>query len=215
MASTAPPVARIASMDVMRGVAVMGILVANLPAFALPAAAYFSPLAWGGSSGANLWVWFATYVLVEGKMRGLFSLLFGASMILVIDRASASGDDPATVHFRRMGTLALIGAVHLYLFWWGDILLHYALVGAIAFLFVRMPTRWLVIVAVALIVLQTISEVAPTLSYFTSASRDTPAKDRHMGRLRNRVRRAAPHRAERRGRNGARRVLGRSRRALA
>ena len=176
MATTAPPVARIASMDVMRGVAVMGILVANLPAFSLPHAAYFSPLAWGGSTGANRWVWFTTYVLVEGKMRGLFTFLFGASMLLVIDRAQARGDNPAAAHFSRMATLAVIGAAHLYLFWWGDILLHYALVGSIAYMFARLPVRWLLMCAAALVVLQTISDALPTLAYFASAARDTPDK---------------------------------------
>lgn len=167
---------RIAGMDVMRGVAVMGILVANLPAFALPHAAYFSPLAWGGSTGANLWVWFTTYVLVEGKMRGLFTVLFGASMLLVIDRADAKGENAAAVHYRRMATLFMIGGLHLYLFWWGDILLHYALVGVVAFLFVRLPLKWLLFCAGALVALQTIFNTMPTLAYFASATRDTPAK---------------------------------------
>ena len=82
---------RIATLDFIRGVAVMGILVANLPAFGLPEAAYFSPLAWGGHGPADVAVWFATFVLVEGKLRGLFTLLFGASMLLVIDAARAAG----------------------------------------------------------------------------------------------------------------------------
>src|SRR5215210_5554464 len=95
------------TLDVIRGVAVMGILLANLPAFGLPGAAYFSPLAWGGTSPADITAWFATFVLVEGKMRGLFSFLFGASMLLVIDRARASGGNPAAVHFARMIVLLL------------------------------------------------------------------------------------------------------------
>ena len=107
--------ARIDSLDFIRGVAVMGILVANLPAFGLPEAAYFSPLAWGGSAGWDRLAWVATYVLVEGKMRGLFSMLFGASMLLVVDRARAAGDSPARIHYARMATLFAIGCAHLYL----------------------------------------------------------------------------------------------------
>ena len=175
MTADASP-ARIASMDFIRGVAVMGILVANLPAFGLPHAAYFSPLAWGGSTGANLWAWFATYVLIEGKMRGLFTFLFGASMLLVIDRADAKGEDAAAVHFRRMATLAVIGAIHLYLFWWGDILLHYALVGAFAFMFARLPVRWLLACAGALLAMQMLIETTTVLAHFDSAARDTPAR---------------------------------------
>lgn len=166
---------RIATLDVIRGVAVMGILVANLPAFALPKAAYFSPLAWGGSTGADLWVWFATFVLIEGKMRGLFTLLFGASMLLVIDGARARRESAAAVHFRRTGVLLAIGCLHFYLLWWGDILHHYALVAAVAFLFVRLSTRWLIVAALAILALQWVSELMAYLSMLASAARDSPA----------------------------------------
>lgn len=174
--TTAPAPVRIASLDVIRGIAVMGILVANLPAFALPHAAYFSPLAWGGSTGPDRWAWFATFVLVEGKMRGLFSVLFGASMLLVIDRAHAGGQSGARVHYARMATLAVFGTAHLYLFWWGDILLHYALVGSIAFLFAGLRVRWLLACAAALLAWQIVADALTTLTYFASAARDTPIR---------------------------------------
>lgn len=147
--TVAPPAARIGQLDFIRGLAVMGILIANLPAFGLPAAAYFSPLAWGGHQGVDLAAWVATFVLVEGKMRGLFSMLFGASMLLVIDRAVARGASPARVHFARMAVLLAIGLIHLYLIWWGDILAHYALVGAVAYLFVTLPPRLMLLLGIA------------------------------------------------------------------
>ncbi len=121
----------------------MGILVANMPGFALPAPAYFSPLASGGTGQADLTAWFATFVLIEGKMRGLFTFLFGASMLLVVERAEAAGRSGAAVHFSRMAVLLLIGLAHRYFVWWGDILAHYALVGAIAYLFTRLDARQL------------------------------------------------------------------------
>jgi uncharacterized protein len=170
--ATAAPRERIASLDIIRGVAVMGILVANLPGFALPEAAYFSPLAWGGTSPADIAAWFATYVLVEGKMRGLFTFLFGASMLLVID---AAGDRAAGVHFRRMATLFLIGCLHLYLFWWGDILAHYALVGSAAFLFRSLSVRWLIAIGMGLVALQWANDIVYWLALLGSAARDTPA----------------------------------------
>lgn len=135
---------RIATLDLVRGVAVMGILAANIAAFGLPEPAYFSPTGFGAYTRADLIAWAATFVLVEGKMRGLFSFLFGASMLLVIDRAGAAGDSPASVHYSRMAWLFAFGMVHLYLFWWGDILTHYAIVGAVAYAFHRLPTRTLV-----------------------------------------------------------------------
>lgn len=165
---------RIATLDYLRGVAVLGILIANLPAFGLPAAAAFSPAAWGGRTGADLWAWILTFVFVEGRMRGLFSLLFGASMLLVIERADAGDDDPARVHFARMAWLFLFGLAHLYLLWWGDILAHYALVGCAAYAFRGLGTRWLVVTGLALVAVQTLLALGAAQSAFAAAPRGTP-----------------------------------------
>ncbi len=129
----APP--RILSLDVIRGMAVMGIFSVNVIAFAMIEPAYFNPGAFGGHRGADLFMWLANYVLIDGKMRSLFSMLFGASMLLVIDRAEASGRSPARVHYARMITLLAFGLLHFYFIWRGDILALYALVGMVAFLF--------------------------------------------------------------------------------
>ena len=167
---------RIATLDFIRGVAVMAILVANLPAFGLPEAAYFSPLAWGGHAPADVAVWFATFVLVEGKMRGLFTLLFGASMLLVIDQAKAAGRNAAQVHLARMAVLFVVGCLHLYLVWWGDILAHYALVGAVAFLFAGLRTRWLLAFGGALLAWNMLYNIGGAVALFDSAARDTPER---------------------------------------
>ncbi len=163
------------TLDVIRGVAVMGILAANLPAFALPEAAYFSPLAAGGTAPADIAVWLANFVLVEGKMRGLFSLLFGASMLLVIDRARAAGDDPASIHMARMAVLFAIGVAHLYLVWWGDILSHYALCGAIAYPFARLRVRPLIVTGIAISLIGMATMAGGLEILLASAKRDTPA----------------------------------------
>src|SRR3712207_4968297 len=92
---------RIASLDVVRGVAVMGILAMNIVAFAMPFGAYMNPFAYGLETWADMASWAFSFVFVDGKMRGLFSFLFGASMLLVIERAEASGQSPARVHYAR------------------------------------------------------------------------------------------------------------------
>jgi uncharacterized protein len=135
---------RIATLDIIRGVAVMGIFAVNVIAFAMPFQAYFNPSAYGLESNADLALWFATFILVDGKMRGLFSLLFGASLLLVIERAEAGKRSPAQVHYSRMFWLLALGALHYYLIWFGDILTLYALVGMIAFLFRKLSVRGLV-----------------------------------------------------------------------
>ena len=81
-AATAPVTLseRISSLDFIRGIAVMGILAANIVAFGQPPNAYMFPDAWVGSSGdPGGWMWIAQFILVDGKMRGLFTLLFGAA----------------------------------------------------------------------------------------------------------------------------------------
>ena len=176
MAEAAPGPERIQSLDVVRGVAVMGILLANLPAFGLPISAYFSPLPAGGSGSAELAIWLANFVLVEGKMRGLFTFLFGASMLLVVERAEASGRDPLATHAARMGALFVLGLAHLYLVWWGDILAHYALVGMIAFAFRHLSTRALVQVGLLLLGISVLWSMLGWAALLESAARDTPAR---------------------------------------
>ena len=130
MATASPD--RIVTLDIIRGVAVMGIFSVNVIAFAMIEGAYFNPGAYGGHSGIDLVVWAANLLLIDGKMRTLFSMLFGASMLLVIDRAEASGQSGIAVHLRRMLVLFGFGLAHYFLLWFGDILTLYALSGLIA-----------------------------------------------------------------------------------
>ncbi len=143
MATTEP--GRIVTLDIVRGVAVMGILAMNIVAFAMPPAAYINPTAYGFEGPMDLAAYAFNFVLIDGKMRGLFSFLFGASMLLVIQKAEAKGENSASVHFRRQLVLLLFGALHFYLIWYGDILFGYALIGMIAWFFRRKPAKVLIV----------------------------------------------------------------------
>ena len=79
---------RFVTLDIVRGVAVMGILAMNIVGFAMPLPAYFSPLAATARDALDGLIYAINFVFIDGKMRGLFSFLFGASMLLVIDKAS-------------------------------------------------------------------------------------------------------------------------------
>ena len=136
---------RYESLDAIRGVAVMGILAMNIVAFALPISAYFNPAAGGPPSPVDLATWAFNFVLVDGKMRGLFSILFGASTLLVIESATTSGRSAAGTHYMRMTWLLLFGLAHYYLFWFGDILSLYAVCGLLLFLFRNLSIRALLI----------------------------------------------------------------------
>ncbi|WEK00322.1 MAG: DUF418 domain-containing protein [Candidatus Sphingomonas phytovorans] len=155
---------RIATLDVIRGVAVMGILIMNIVAFAMPEVAYINPAAFGGHKGIDLTVWAFNFILVDGKMRGLFSFLFGASTLLVIDRAIAKEESPARVHFARMFWLFLFGEAHMILLWWGDILHHYALIGCIAYLFRKTEPHKLVAMAIILLLTEFLMVSSVTMS---------------------------------------------------
>ncbi|WP_309603176.1 DUF418 domain-containing protein [Sphingomonas sp.] len=155
---------RIDTLDIVRGIAVMGILVMNIAAFAMPYPAYANPAAYGGDSGANLASWVFNFILFDGKMRGLFSILFGASTLLVIERATDAGRSAARTHYARMIVLLGFGLVHFYFIWWGDVLVLYALCGMLLYLFrnrsPRALTRW----AIALLSLSIISFAATGLT---------------------------------------------------
>ncbi len=132
---------RIASLDLMRGVAVLGILVMNMAAFVSPFIATETPWLPYPASPADEWTFAALFVLFEGKMRGLFSILFGASMLLFIEKADQHGKNGGTLQLRRLLWLLLFGYLHFLLFWLGDILFLYAAVGMIALALRHLPPR--------------------------------------------------------------------------
>ncbi len=167
--------ARIVTLDVVRGVAVMGILFVNILSFALPDVARLSPYAWGMTGPADLWAYFATMIAFEGKMRGLFSFLFGASLLLVVDRAEAAGADPVAIHYRRMAWLFVLGLAHATLLWSGDILMHYALVGSVAYGFRHSSVRRMIACGIALAVVEWLLLGGIALSFVAMQGADTPA----------------------------------------
>jgi uncharacterized protein len=121
---------RLIALDFVRGIAILGILLLNIVAFAWPEIVYVSPRApTAPTSVADDWTYLAIFVLADGKFRGLFSLLFGASMLLFVARAEAAGRDGDALQRRRLAWLALFGLLHFFLLWWGDILFLYAVCG--------------------------------------------------------------------------------------
>jgi uncharacterized protein len=129
------------SIDAVRGFAVLGILLMNIVGMGLPAFAYVDPTYAGGSTGADLWTWAVNNVLTDGKMRALFTMLFGASAVLIAQRAEGGEPGPAATHYRRMLWLFVFGMVHAYFLWWGDILVTYALAGLVIFPFRKLGWR--------------------------------------------------------------------------
>jgi len=139
---------RFHSLDLIRGVALFGILLMNIAAFGLPHA-YSDPTIWGGSTGMNLWAWITTTMLFEGTQRGLFSLLFGAGMIVLTSRLEAK--DPgsaADIYYRRLLWMILFGTIHSYVILWvGEILYYYGIAGLFLYALRKLSPRTLLLMA--------------------------------------------------------------------
>ncbi|TCW00240.1 DUF418 domain-containing protein YeiB [Biostraticola tofi] len=121
---------RIAKLDCARGMAILGILLMNITAFALPKAAYLNPAYNGAPSAADAWTWAIMDGFAQVKFLTLFAILFGAGLQMLLARGNrwiAS----------RLGWLMVFGIIHAIFFWDGDILLDYGLVGLICLGVVR------------------------------------------------------------------------------
>jgi len=123
--------ARLRTLDVVRGAALLGIALMNIVFSGLPMAAYANPNLWGGNDPLNMSVLAVQWILFDGKMRALFSMMFGAGIILFMERALARDNSVRATDLlmRRLLWLTLFGAVHGWLIWAGDILYAYGLFG--------------------------------------------------------------------------------------
>ncbi|MCY3885636.1 MAG: DUF418 domain-containing protein [Gammaproteobacteria bacterium] len=127
---------RIDSIDVLRGVAVLGILSINIFGFALPSMASLNPSVMGPLSQADWIAYFVAWFALEGSQRAIFSMLFGAGVILFTSRIMASERAifGKRLYYRRTLWLIAFGLIDAYiLFWPGDILFHYGLAGLLLY----------------------------------------------------------------------------------
>lgn len=152
------PAERIFALDVIRGFAVLGILLMNILGFGLGGSAYTHATAEiGGADGLDLWAWIAQMFYFEGTMRGLFTLLFGAGVILYTSRLEKAGLGlrVADLYFRRNLWLWVFGLFNAWvLLWHGDILYFYGLAALFLFVFRNLPVRNLLLWAALLLSVQ-------------------------------------------------------------
>ena len=151
---TVAPVAsadRIKSIDSIRGVALLGILLMNIPGFGINWDFWYA-IVHGPHKGIDFNTFTAIFVFFEGTMRGLFSMLFGAGMILfMLNKKEIPGQTSvAEYYYRRLLWLVLFGIINAFvLLWEGDILFFYGLCGMLLFAFRKLNPKWLVVLALA------------------------------------------------------------------
>lgn len=140
---------RIPSLDIARGIALCGILLMNITMFGLPRA-YNDPSISGGSTGPDLWAWITTTMFFEGTQRGLFSILFGAGMVIMCASLDRSTRPHAQdVFFRRNLWLVFFGIVHSFLLLWtGEILYYYGVTALFVYGFRNANPKTLIYLAI-------------------------------------------------------------------
>ena len=163
---------RIETLDVLRGFAILGILVLNIQSFAMPGAAYTNPLAYGDLQGANFVVWYASQLFFDMKFNTIFATLYGAGIALLTMR-SADLRASRERFLHRSFWLFLIGMAHAYLLWYGDILVNYAITGVLVMGARNWHAKTLLYVGLALLLvsLAVTTAMGYSLPYWSEAER--------------------------------------------
>ena len=147
---------RIKSLDILRGIAILGILLMNIQSFSMPEAAYINPLAYGDLEGLNKWIWILSHLFADQKFMTVFSILFGAGVVLVTDKAMQKTGKSAGLHYKRTFWLLVVGLLHAHFIWYGDILVAYALCALFVYVFRKMKPTALFIIGVLILSVHTV-----------------------------------------------------------
>ncbi|MFJ8064113.1 DUF418 domain-containing protein [Psychrobacillus sp. NPDC096426] len=142
---------RVISIDVMRGFALLGIFVVNMLFFHSPYI-YINPYTWfqvPGDYETHKWI----DIFVQGSVYPLFSMLFGYGLAMQFMKSQEKGTSFRKLAVRRLSVLLLIGCIHAFLIWSGDILITYAIAGFVLLLVIRLKPIWLVLISALLFLL--------------------------------------------------------------
>ncbi|WP_395375124.1 DUF418 domain-containing protein [Marinicella sp. W31] len=179
---------RIQSLDFLRGIAILGILLINIESFSYPNP--WSPSAFGFEGEIDRTTRFFVYWLGQGKFFFMLTVLFGVGFCLFLDRAQEKqGQDAYALYLKRLFWLFVIGVVHAYLIWDGDILYHYAICGVILLLFQSFSKKGMVAVIGVLVAVlmfnnyQRTSDRAESLADYYEI-KNTVAEDRSAAQQR-------------------------------
>lgn len=160
---------RIEVIDLLRGFALLGLPTMNMVAFSMPSSAYMNPTSFAQYDFLNHFLFSFFHLFADQKFMGLFSLLFGASLVLLANKTQQSGASAAPIHYSRMFWLLLIGLLHGLFLWEGDILTFYAVLGLLLYPLKNLSAKWLFALAALVLLLSALSSVVdltkPLMSY--------------------------------------------------
>ncbi len=137
---------RVVSIDLLRGIAVLAILLMNIVSFSNIGMGYMNPKLGAGIDGYNGIIHAFNYLFADMKFISIFSILFGVGMMIFSDNIIKKGKRAGIFHYRRMIFLLIVGLIHAYLIWMGDILVIYAICGSIVFLMRKWSNKRLIII---------------------------------------------------------------------
>ena len=200
---------RIDALDLLRGIAILGIFLMNTWTMSLPQDTYTNPATynpswvpydpvkeWGGGfavlnsagditsfhtgftplQGLSHWVYVVIHLFADMKFITTFSILFGAGMVLQMERSRKKGHNPWVVHYVRMSVLLMFGLVHTFGFWYGDILTDYALIGLVLAPVRLLPAWLLFILGMGMVAVPTGIEIADQVYKQQLATANTHAE---------------------------------------
>ncbi len=191
---------RIQAIDALRGFALLGILIMNIPHFAGPFVLH-NPTAYGNFAGMEQWIWNLSHILADQKFMTIFSPLYGAGILLLISRLEQRVGAYKVAFFARSIWLLLFGLAHYFLLWEGDILITYALAGMVAYFFRGRKASTLLVLGLTFVSMNTIfifgarlappGELEDLIRYFNGSPEDNAAlidifQGPYTGQLRHR-----------------------------
>lgn len=168
--SAGPVKRRFVVLDMLRGFALLGIILANFPEFSLWTFQAEEHLASMPSADTDHITHWLLYLFVDGKFYTLFSLLFGIGFSIIINNCKQRGANGTLIFYRRMTILAIIGCLHLLMLWSGDILLLYAMIGMLLPLFWRCTDKCILVWGLFFLLLPIVIDLIRVISGFTLAS---------------------------------------------
>lgn len=174
---------RIHSLDLLRGFAVLGILIMNITSFSQVNIAYMNPTIGAGLEGYNQYFHAFNYIFADTRFMSIFSILFGAGVVLFTNNAEAKGKRVGELHYKRMFWLLLFGLLHAYFIWEGDILVAYAICGCLIHLLRKKTIRALLIMSIILFIVpltfnlmtyygMNVEELESTFAFFYPSSEE-------------------------------------------